>query len=80
MNRLNLLPALNDLRHFLGHQDGTSLLIEVFETYQEDAIRGELKPERLRGFAQALYATGLLQVEDFDDVDVAIWKAEEAAA
>ncbi|KIZ34504.1 hypothetical protein [Stutzerimonas stutzeri] len=79
MKRLNLLPALNDLRHFLG-QDRTSLLNEVIETYQEDAIQGELKPERLRGFAQALYAAGLLQIEDFDDIDVAIWKACEAAA
>lgn len=77
MKRLNLLPALNDLRHFMGPQDGTGLLIEVFETYQEDAIRGELKPERLRGFAQGLYAAGLIQVEDYDDIDVAIWKACE---
>lgn len=79
MKRLNLLPALNDLRHFLG-LDRTILLNEVLETYLDDAIYGELKPERLRGFAQALYAVGLLQIEDFEDVDVAIWKAQEAAA
>lgn len=79
MKRLNLLPALNDLCHFLG-RDRTSLLNEVLETYLDDAINGELKPERLRGFAQALYAAGLLQIEDFEDVDVAIWKAQEAAS
>lgn len=78
MKRPNLLPAFNDLCHFLG-LDRTSLLNEVLETYLEDAIRGELKPERLRGFAQALYAAGLIQIEDYDDIDVAIWKAEEAA-
>jgi len=79
MKRLNLLPALNDLYHFLG-LDRTNLLNEVLDTYLDDAIRGELKPERLRGFAQALYAAGLLQIEEFDDVDVAIWKAQEAAS
>ena len=79
MKRLSLLPAFNDLCHFLG-RDRTSLLNEVLETYLDDAINGELKPDRLRGFAQALYAAGLLQIEDFDDVDVAIWKAQEAAA
>lgn len=80
MNKPNLLPALNDLRHFMGHQDGTGVLVEVFETYQEDAIRGKLGAERLRGFAQGLYAAGVIQHEDFDDVDVAIWKACEATA
>lgn len=79
MKRLNLLPALNDLYHFLG-LDRTNLLNEVLDTYLDDAIRGELKPERLRGFAQALYAAGLLQIEEFDDVDVAIWKAQESAS
>lgn len=76
MGSYQFTAALAELRNALGSKkivDG--LLSEVLDDYRHDAKTGQLDAQRLLGFAQGLMSAGLISVDDYDDVDVAIAKA-----
>jgi len=71
-----LVSAVNELRYVLGAAlTSNSYLSEVVDDYSADARSGDLSPQRLLGFAQGLCAAGVLDIDGFDDVSVAVCKA-----
>ena len=72
---MKYFAALGELRYVLGEKVADGMLSEVLDAYRQDAETGQLDRQRLLGFAQGLMAAGLISIEDYDDVDIAVCKA-----